>query len=159
MAAATAAIVVSPTHDMYSQLNFVPLETYEAWYAQGLPIGCVLQRLEFPANLVAAFMEMLGATEAAHLSTIAYITVDEWEVMINIPTLAGIPVTPVVRSKMRHLLLAARCVIAVIRPSPTAGPSSSAAGAQGPAPATPPLADNAWDTLHFSILSRGAAST
>ena len=55
-------------------------------------------------DLVPGVMELLGATEASRLSTIAYITVDEYELMINVPTIAGIPITPVARSKMRHII-------------------------------------------------------
>ena len=76
---------------MYSQLNFVPYETYEAWSDQGLPIGCAPQWLEFPSNAAPGFMELLGATEASHLSTIAYITVEEYEIMINVRPLLVSP--------------------------------------------------------------------
>ena len=110
--------VLSPIHALYSQHDFVPYEVYERWYSSGLAVGLALEWLQFPAELASAYLELLGTTAEAHLSSIAYITVEEHEELISVQMVGNTRVTPVSRSKMRQLLLAAGCVIGVVRPLP-----------------------------------------
>ena len=125
--------LLAQVYSLYEQATFVPYEMYDAWCAQGLPIGAVLEWLQFPADLATEYLTMLGATAEAHLHSMAHITIEEYESMIMAPSLGSVRITPVHRSKMRQALLAARCAIGVIRPSPE--PETVV---QQPAPGTPP---------------------
>ena len=118
-----------------------------------MALGCILQWLQFPEGWASAFLDVLGATPHSHISAMAVITVEEFEAMIGVANLGEVNVTPIFRSKMRQVLLAARCVVGIIR----APPEASRPASTSVAPATPPLADNAWDTVHLNDVIRQGA--
>ena len=66
---------------------------------------------------------MLGADGTSHISTIAHTTIGEWEAMIASPDIMGQVLTPVLRSKLRQVLLCARIIVGVIKqPTPPPEP-------------------------------------
>ena len=120
---------------LYSQHDFVPEELLQAWSMLGYPLHAIFEWLFIPVALATAFCTVLGTELTAHVSAIAHISVAEFESIISAPEFLGIPVTPVIRAKLRQVLLSARICVAVVRaPDPPPQPAPSQVVVQAVAP-------------------------
>ena len=112
--------------DLYSQYDFIPDEIYRGWAEAGFPIGASLEWLMVPQGLANAYLTALGTDASAHMGAISSVAISEHEDIIRSPTLLGEMVTPVLRGKLRQVLLCCRIVVGVIRPPPEPAPAASA---------------------------------
>ena len=109
---------------LYNQHDFVPDELLQAWSQVGYPLGAIFEWLMLPLGIATAFCTMVGTEVTAHVSTIAHISVAEYETLISVPECLGHAVTPVMRAKLRQVMLSARICVAVVRaPTPPPQPT------------------------------------
>ena len=97
--------------DLYSQYDFIPDEIYRGWAEAGFPIGASLEWLMVPQGLANAYLTALGTDASAHMGAISSVAISEQEDIIRAPNILGEPLTPVLRGKLRQVLLCCRIVV------------------------------------------------
>ena len=122
----TAYSVPEEVKALYHQHDFVPDEIYNAWQASGFPIGAILEWLMIPAEVGNAYLSALGTDATAHMGAISSITISEHEDLIRGSTILEIPLTPVLRGKLRQVLLCCRIVVGVVRAPVEPAPAQAA---------------------------------
>mgnify|MGYP001145163880 CR=1 FL=1 len=108
----TQTTVVTPEiMAMHNCYDFVPQALMDTWSHNGFTIGGVLEWLLIPVNLVPVILTSLGTEMGNHVSELAHVSVEEYEGIISAPELMGNPIAPVLRGKLRQVLLTARVII------------------------------------------------
>ena len=100
---------------MYTQYDFIPQEIMDMWTESGYIVSEVFRWLRIPLELMRALLTSLGAEPDAHVSSIAHISIPEYEMIIAPNDIMGHSVSPVMRSKFRQVLLSCRIITGVAR--------------------------------------------
>ena len=88
--------------------------------------------------MATAVLTSVGATITSHVSDLAHVSIFDYEAIISASDLMGHVITPVLRGKLRQVLLSARIVVGVTRaPDPPPAPTVIQAG-PGPSSSTGP---------------------
>ena len=114
-----------PAHilNLYDQYDFIPEAIYNGWAAGGYTIGQIFEWLLVPLQMATAVLAAIGAEATSHASELAHVSIEDYESIISARDLMGQIITPVMRGKLRQVLLSARIVIGVTRaPDPPAPP-------------------------------------
>ena len=67
---------------MYAQHDFVPQELMDAWAETGYIISEVFRWLRIPLELMRALLTLIGTEPEAHVSSMAHISLPEYEEII-----------------------------------------------------------------------------
>ena len=121
----------------YEQFDFIPDAIYSGWAEGGYTLGQIFEWLLIPVQIAAAVLTSVGTTVTSHVSELAHVSIQDYEAIIGSGDLMGQVITPVMRGKLRQVLLSARIIVGVTRaPDPPAAPPPPTiinAGASGQA--------------------------
>ena len=102
-----------PAHiiNLYEQYDFIPEAIYAGWAAGGYTIGQIFEWLLVPLQMATAVLAAVGAQATSHVSEPGHVSIEDYEAVISAGDLMGQIITPVMRGKLRQVLLSARIVV------------------------------------------------